>query len=111
MKRADLYERMYAWAAQIPPGCVATYGQLAFLAGIPRGARLCGQAMCHVPDGYDIPCHRVVTWDGRCAPGFAEQRSLLEKEGVTFLPSGQVDMKRHVWVPIPSLLSLKDPKN
>ena len=99
MTRAELYERIYGLAACIPPGRVATYGQLAFLAGIPRGGRMAGQAMAHVKEGRNIPCHRVVNSQGRCAPGYFEQRALLKEEGVSFLKDGRVDMKRHLWNP------------
>lgn len=101
MGREELYQRLYEAALAIPAGKVATYGQLAFLAGIPRGARLAGQAMAHAPEGRAIPCHRVVNSQGACAPGFPEQRQRLEAEGVTFLPSGLVDMRRHLWHPEP----------
>lgn len=99
MDREKLYQRLYEAALSIPAGKVATYGQLAFLAGIPRGARLAGQAMAHAPQGRVIPCHRVVNSQGACAPGFPEQRVLLEGEGVTFLKSGLVDMRHHLWHP------------
>lgn len=100
MTRAELYERIYGLAALIPPGKVATYGQLAFLAGIPQGGRMAGQAMAHVQEGHSIPCHRVVNSQGRCAPGYLEQRTLLEAEGVSFLKDGRVAMKRHLWNPV-----------
>lgn len=99
MTRAELYERIYALAALIPPGKVATYGQLAFLAGVPRGGRLAGQAMANVKEGRNIPCHRVVNSQGRCAPGYLSQQTLLKAEGVAFLKDGRVDMKRHLWNP------------
>ena len=99
MTRAELYERIYHLAACIPPGKVATYGQLAFLAGVPRGGRLAGQAMANVKEGRNVPCHRVVNSKGRCAPGYDGQQELLQGEGVAFLPDGRVDMKRHLWNP------------
>ncbi|NIV17167.1 MAG: hypothetical protein GWN47_01890, partial [Woeseiaceae bacterium] len=43
----------------IPSGCVASYGQIAEIAGIPRGARQVGHALKHLPDGHDVPWHRV----------------------------------------------------
>ncbi len=99
MTRVELYERIYALAALIPPGKVLTYGQLAFLAGVPRGGRLAGQAMANVKEGRNIPCHRVVNIKGRCAPGYIAQQALLKAEGVAFLKDGRVDMKRHLWNP------------
>ncbi len=99
MTKAELYERIYQIASLIPAGKVATYGQLAFLAGIPRGGRMAGQAMAHTAEGRSIPCHRVVNSVGRCAPGYIEQHELLQAEGVSFLKDGRVDMKRHLWNP------------
>ncbi len=93
---------VYALARQIPPGQVASYGQLALLAGNPRGARVVGYAMHRVPDGSDVPCHRVVFRDGSLCQGFAFggtdlQRQMLAAEGVTFDSEGRVDMARHRW--------------
>lgn len=89
--------RVYKLVEQIPPGRVASYGQLAMLAGRPRGARLAGRAMANAPGG--TPCHRVVNSAGRTSPGWPQQRALLEAEGVTFKPNGCVDLKRHAWRP------------
>lgn len=84
-------ERVYAVVKRIPRGMVATYGQVAALAGNPRNARFVGYALHANPEPGVIPCHRVVFRDGSLAPGFAfggpdRQRMLLEKEGVTFVP-------------------------
>lgn len=89
--------RVYALVAAIPAGQVASYGQLALLAGRPQGARMAGRALRHAPN--NLPCHRVVNSAGRCAPGWAEQHDLLRAEGVTFTPGGNVDMRRHRWRP------------
>lgn len=104
MTKAELYERIFKMAALIPSGKVATYGQLAFLAGIPRGGRMAGKALASVKEGLNIPCHRVVNSVGRCAPGYNEQPALLKAEGVTFLKDGRVDMKRHIWNPLETSL-------
>ena len=95
-------EAVYGVVRQIPAGRVATYGQVARMAGRPRGARLVGFALHANPEPGRIPCHRVVFKDGSLAPGFAfggedEQRRLLEREGVGFLPDGRVDMGRFAW--------------
>lgn len=86
---------------QIPPGKVATYGQIARLAGMPRCARTVGYAMADCRDP-SVPCHRVVDRFGGtkavfdiCAPG--TQRALLEAEGVAFRPDGTVDLERCRW--------------
>ena len=86
---------IYDIVRAIPPGCVASYGQIAVLAGKPNGPRQVGHALQHAPP--DVPCHRVVAHNGRLVPGWAEQRCLLEAEGVTFLPSGRANCKKHRW--------------
>lgn len=97
------FERAYDVVRQIPRGRVATYGQIAAMMGEPRKARYVGFAM-HASPGMakGVPCHRVVFADGSLAPGFAfggpeAQRAMLEDEGVTFTPSGRVDMRRCRW--------------
>ena len=95
-------ESVYEVVRQIPPGCVASYGQVARMVGRPRGARLVGFALHANPEPGIIPCHRVVFRDGSLAPGFAfggedEQRRLLLGEGVSFLGDGRVDMARCQW--------------
>ena len=83
--------------AEIPQGRVATYGQIARLIGRERNARLVGRvlAMSHWYGSY--PCHRVVNHAGRTAPGWGQQRFLLEEEGVIFKDNGCVDMKKCQW--------------
>ena len=82
---------------EIPAGKVASYGQLAALAGMERRARWVGWVLHHSQMYGNYPCHRVVSATGRTAPGWPEQRLLLEEEGVSFLPGGRVDMRRCVW--------------
>lgn len=101
------YERIYAAARRIPRGKVATYGQVARLAGLPRHARQVGYAMAALPAGSDVPWQRVVNAQGkvspRAVPGFEEeQRTLLEREGVAFGPGGRIVMSRHHWGRKPS---------
>ena len=96
----SLYHTVYQLTARIPAGAVATYGQLALLAGRPRASRIVGGAMARAPAG--LPCHRVVYGDGRLSPpdvfgGPGIQRMLLEQEGVPFLPDGRVDLSRCQW--------------
>ena len=97
-------QRIYEVVRQIPRGKVASYGQVAMLAGNPRGARGVGFALHRNPQPGVIPCHRVVFKDGSLCTGFAfggegEQRRLLEEEGVAFLPDGRVDMAACQWRP------------
>ncbi|MBT1172076.1 MGMT family protein [Bifidobacterium sp. MA2] len=89
--RRSFGERVYGVVRRIPRGRVATYGQVAALAGAPRAARFVGFALHANPEPGVIPCHRVVFRDGSMAPGFAfggpeRQRALLEAEGVVFVP-------------------------
>ena len=93
-------EAVYQIVRQIPKGKVATYGQIAMLAGSPRASRIVGAAMFRAPAG--LPCHRVLYRDGTlcCDPAFGGkeiQRQMLEAEGITFLPDGRVDLKEHLW--------------
>ncbi len=98
----NVFERIYAVVQTIPKGKVASYGQVAALAGNPRWARVVGYALHVNPKPGVIPCHRVVTRDGATSAAFAfggqdMQRTLLEEEGITFLPDGKVDMEKHRW--------------
>ena len=93
----EFFQEVYEITRQIPRGKVLTYGQIAVLAGRPRHARWVGRALAQVPAGKKLPCHRVVNSAGQTAPGWTEQRELLEKEGVTFRANGRVDMKKHLW--------------
>ncbi|MBQ8080882.1 MAG: MGMT family protein [Clostridia bacterium] len=91
------FPRVYEWVRRIPYGKVASYGQLAALAGHPRAPRQVGTAMRLCPD--DIPWHRVVRTDGSVTGGDFSQarRAMLEAEGVPFLPDGRVDMAVCQW--------------
>ncbi|MBR4726806.1 MAG: MGMT family protein [Clostridia bacterium] len=97
-----VFERIYAVVRRIPRGKVATYGQVALLAGNPRWARVVGYALHVNPAPGEIPCHRVVNRDGRTAKAFAfggedMQRLLLAQEGVAFRPDGTVDLAACLW--------------
>lgn len=97
-----VFERIYEVVCEIPRGKVATYGQVAALAGNPRWARVVGYALHANPKPGVIPCHRVVNRNGETAASFAfggadVQRALLEAEGVAFLSDGRVDMARCQW--------------
>ena len=89
---------------QIPAGKVATYGQVARLAGMPRCARTVGYAMADCRDP-SVPCHRVVDRFGGTKPCFDvhapdTQRAMLEAEGVVFTPEGNVDLPQCLWAPM-----------
>lgn len=98
------FERIYKVVKRIPYGKVATYGQIAMLAGNPRWARVVGYALHVNPDPQHIPCFRVVNRLGDVSSAFAfggdnAQISLLQNEGVTFIAEGRVDLKKHLWHP------------
>ena len=96
----NTFEKIYEVVSNIPKGKVATYGQVALLAGNPRWARVVGYALHVNPAPGVIPCHRVVNRKGKVAPGFAFggediQRQLLEAEGIVFEPDGRIDLKKY----------------
>ena len=87
MRNKSLYEKIYDAVLQIPYGKVATYGQIAVMAGNRNYARIVGNALHRNPAPNIIPCYRVVNAKGRLAPSFAfggieEQQKLLESEGI-----------------------------
>ena len=95
----ELIYEILSVVEEIPPGYVASYGQIAALIGRDKNARLVGKVLSLSQYYGQYPCHRVVNRAGRTAPGWYEQRSLLESEGVTFKKDGCVDMKKHRWWP------------
>lgn len=90
------FEKIYNVVKQIPRGKVATYGQVALLAGNPRWARVVGYALHVNPDPENIKCHRVVNRNGEVSKAFAfggenMQITLLREEGVEVI-DGKVDL-------------------
>jgi methylated-DNA-protein-cysteine methyltransferase-like protein len=104
VSRSDRYLKFYAIVSLIPKGQVATYGQVATLAGFPGQARQVGYALNSLTDDFDIPWQRVVNAKGqisvRAEPIFeAIQRQILESEGVIFGNSGRIDLSKYQWKP------------
>ena len=95
----DLIYEILSVVEEIPPGYVASYGQIAALIGRDKNARLVGKVLSLSQYYGQYPCHRVVNHAGLTAPGWYEQQSLLKAEGVTFKKDGCVDMKKHRWWP------------
>ncbi len=98
----NTFEKIYEQVRRIPEGKVASYGLIALLAGNPRLARVVGYALHNNPDPDTIPCHRVVTKDGRLSSAFAFggesiQRELLLNEGVEFKNELTVNMEKCMW--------------
>ena len=97
----NTFDKIYEVVKKIPKGQVASYGQVAALAGNRRWSRVVGYALHSNPDGEEIPCYRVVTKDGRVAPAFAfgganVQRELLEADGIEF-EDDHVIMEKYQW--------------
>jgi methylated-DNA-protein-cysteine methyltransferase-like protein len=101
---ADPADRIRLVVAAIPAGAVATYGQVAEAAGLPRRARLVGRVLSRLPAGSRLPWHRVVAAGGRVAErgdgglGAREQRARLRTEGVRFRGE-RVDLAASGWSP------------
>lgn len=98
----NTFEKIYEQVRNIPYGKVATYGQIALLAGNPRWSRVVGYALHNNPEPGIIPCHRVVKKDGSLTPSFAfggenVQRDLLLNEGVIFTEEYKVDTDKCLW--------------
>jgi len=97
------YPRIHAAVRRIPRGKVATYGQIAALAGLPHAPRVAGYALHALPPGTPVPWHRVVAAGGKLslgrlsADGATTQRLRLEHEGVRFDGRGCVHMAEHQW--------------
>ncbi len=101
----SLHGRIRAVVRRIPEGRVATYGQIAMLAGIRGQARLVGYALNSLPEGHDVPWHRVINAKGRISLRTGEgdwgdyQRHLLKREGVRFDPTGRISLAAYQWKP------------
>jgi methylated-DNA-protein-cysteine methyltransferase-like protein len=102
---AAAYERIYAVVRRIPPGKVATYGQVARLAGIAGQARQVGYALFRVAPDTGVPWQRVINARGEISASPHRlgsddlQRVLLEAEGIAFGPGGRIALEHHLWCP------------
>lgn len=102
---AETYPLIYAAVARVPRGCVATYGQIARMAGMPRHARLVGYALHALAEDNCLPWYRIINARGQIserADGTAAaraQRRLLEREGIRFEADGTIDLQRYRWQP------------
>ena len=97
-------DRVYKTVARIPLGRATTYGAIARALGNPRAAREVGWALNSVPEGSQLPCHRVVDREGRLSGGWAfghpeVMASRLSDEGVPFLEQYRVDLSICFWDP------------
>jgi len=103
LDRETRMRRIWETIQDIPVGSVANYGQVAEIAGVPRGARQVAYALRHAPKDLELPWHRVIRSNGRSAfdPNsrhFRMQCDRLIEEGVAVI-NGKVDMKKYRWDP------------
>ena len=102
MNNTNTFEKIYDVVKRIPRGKVATYGQIARLAGNKRWSRVVGYALHVNPDGDAIPCYRVVNREGRVSKAFVfggenRQIALLRADGIAVSADGCVDLKKYQW--------------
>jgi methylated-DNA-protein-cysteine methyltransferase-like protein len=98
----DTYQWIYSVVRRIPRGRVATYGQIAELAGIPGQPRQVGYALSALTDHTRVPWHRVINAQGKISPRADRavellQRDLLEQEGVRFGSNSRISLERFRW--------------
>lgn len=98
----EFYQSVKEIIKAIPPGKVATYGQIATYAGNPRGARQVAWVLHSSSRKEQLPWHRVVNGKGRISltgSGYEMQKALLEKEGITFDSDDTIDFDLYLWRP------------
>lgn len=103
MEHESFFERVWAVVAEIPPGRVTTYGDIAEHLGRRGAARIVGWALNEAA-GSGLPCHRVVNRNGELTgkrhfetPHVMQER--LRSEGVGFVAENRVDLPKHRWMP------------
>lgn len=97
----NTFEKIYEVVKRIPKGKVATYGQVARLAGNPHWSQVVGYALHSNPDPANIPCYRIVNRFGEVSSAFAfggenAQIALLEADGIEVI-DGKVDLEKYIW--------------
>ncbi len=96
----NTFDRIYEQVRRVPAGRVATYGQIAVMAGNPHWSRVVGYALHVNPDPASVKCHRIVNRFGELTEAFAfggkaEQARRLAEEGVFLSADGRVDLIRY----------------
>jgi methylated-DNA-protein-cysteine methyltransferase-like protein len=102
MNEKTYTQRVVEVVTGIPRGKVATYGQLAAMAGNPRGARQVVRVLASLSIKEGLPWHRVINAKGTVSltgAGFDEQKARLAAEGVAVDGRGAVDLKKYQWRP------------
>ncbi len=100
---SETYKKIWRTVSRIPYGCVASYGQIARLAGSAGGARTVGYALNRLGGDSEVPWHRVINARGRLSfpadsDAYAQQADRLATEGVE-LVAGQIDLEQYGWRP------------
>ena len=104
MAASESYKKIWEQAALIPAGQVASYGQVAKQAGLPRrGARMVARAVAAAPSEMQLPWHRIVNAQGcisipKTSARYEQQQELLRAEGVP-VKNGKLDIDKHGWSP------------
>jgi methylated-DNA-protein-cysteine methyltransferase-like protein len=111
MRGVTVYERIYRVVRRVPRGRVATYGQVAEMAEA-SGPRQVGYALHALPEGHDLPWHRIINARGEISldsglGGAGLQRALLETEKIVFDAKGHIDLKRFQWKGAPDVPARK----
>jgi methylated-DNA-protein-cysteine methyltransferase related protein len=112
-KKVIYKEAIYLVLADIPKGQVIAYGQLGKLAGLINGARQVARVLCELPEGSNLPWHRVINSQGKIsmAPGssgYSEQERRLANEGIV-IKNGKISMRTYGYGPHPSPLPSPHP--
>ncbi|MEZ5530235.1 MAG: MGMT family protein [Porticoccaceae bacterium] len=99
--KSEIEVLIYSILSAIPKGYVTSYGQVAHYAHLPRGARLIGRILSHLPDDTTLPWHRVLKANGQIAfppnsPAYRRQKRMLEMEGIS-VAQGKVDLSVFGW--------------
>ena len=103
MDNLTLCQRIFTIVNEIPKGYIATYGQVANLAGLPGYARVVGQTLSKLPSDTQLPWHRVISATGKISvledsESFLEQKKRLLNEGITFTKT-RINLKEYQWQP------------
>ncbi|OAN18552.1 hypothetical protein A3K86_06600 [Photobacterium jeanii] len=97
----DFASQIYSVVYQIPHGKVATYGDIAQMAGFPRYARQVGKLMASLPKDTQLPWHRVINAKGCISltgEGLIRQRERLQAEGIEISEAGKLSLRRYRWM-------------
>ena len=102
-QKRNTFEIIYAVVKEIPPGKVATYGQIATIVSPGLPARIVGYALHGLSKGTEVPWHRVINSQGKISYAATQQehdslqQKLLEQEGIQFSSEGKIDLHKYRW--------------